>query len=157
MIFFMVVVYFAGIPLFWPKPESSAVLEKEAGLNDNILFELTVRTWHKNFSVSRVRFVVDNYGSSSVGAHKPVLPIILHDMERKKDWSLWNVNRVTWPRSRRYDLMIPIKSLVDEGYLSEGTVKGTIEVLIDYTEITYWPSYPPRSLRDRLPFEIRLS
>jgi hypothetical protein len=151
-------------PMFWPAPRVVTRLPTGASLDEDLPIEVVVSAWHANVEVRQVRFYVDSARSTAAhGPHGPLQPLILYRESgpRRHVWSFWQVNRLTWPRWTRLQVVLPLPELAAQGLTRPGVLRGKVDVELDYVPDTVeplalWLGYSPLWAMHASPFELRI-
>ena len=116
---------------------------------------------HSNFKITNVRFYVDNQKTKLEGVTEPIYPMQVHNEERVQSWNRFALNRFTFPRTRRMDVIVPFSEMKAEGKSGPGVVVGKLDVEIDHVGSVHRHSGLGGQEMSRenvqvIPFEIRL-
>ena len=154
-------VYFLVLPMFWSlmPPSVAAGIASEWPHNRDMPIPISVWAWHKNFVVTNVRFYVDHQNTTAHGPNGPFYPESVFAVRGQTRWTRWGINRFTWPRRRRMEVVVPFARLAGEGVVQPGVVKGQLDIGIAYvgTMSRYeGPIITPRQFRESIPFELTL-
>jgi len=130
----VVTFYFLLLPGFWSWMPPSATVEIPAtwSFNQDMPIDLRVSAWHANYELSEVRFCILPDRSQFDRKTPPIYPIILHQSPRTRSWNRLTLNRFTFPRTYRLKLVVPLKTLAEEGKVGRGTIGGLINTRIDH-------------------------
>jgi hypothetical protein len=151
------VLYFIILPGSWPEPSVEATVPAEVTLGEDVSVEVTVGAWHPNFKVRQISFSVRNVSSTAlVFGKRPFVPVNLLEEEKKGRWQVGFARRATWPRSNSFRLAVPLRTLALERQLREGTLHGTIDVVVDHTRVTT-SGYPPLTTRYQVPYDLAVA
>jgi len=148
------VLYFILLPGIWPEPKVEASVPPAMTLGEDVRVDVNVKAWHPNFQVRQVSFSVRNVSSTAlVYGKKPFVPVNLLEEEKTGRWQVGFVRRATWPRSRSFRLTVPLRKLALARQLREGTLQGSIDVVVDHTRVTT-SGYPPLTTSYRVPYSL---
>lgn len=113
-----------------PPPRVKIEMPSEGTLTQDLTVTVSVNAWHSNFDISEVRVLPDP--SNSTASIYGKMPVILELKEGKSRsaWLGWQVNRITWPRSKQYKFTVPVKEMASEGILKTGELRGNIAVTV---------------------------
>jgi hypothetical protein len=127
----LVVGYFIVLPIFWPWMEPGArVSLPELWRHDaDMPIRIRVTSAHPNIVVQEVRVTFDYAPEGDQGTPYPE---ILHSAQKTNNWTTWKVNRFTYPRSQDMEVSLPLARLAEEGKVKPGTLKGQVQVSLDY-------------------------
>ena len=131
----LVVGYFIVVPILWPWMEPDARVSMPTLWRHNVDMPIRVRvsSVHSNFVVQEVRVTFDYAPEGDQGTPYPE---ILHSGQKTNNWTTWKVNRFTYPRSKNMEVTLPFERLAKEGKIKPGTLKGQLQVSIDYASGT---------------------
>lgn len=149
--------YFLLLPSFWPRPSGGVDLPSRITYGSDLPVTVKVRCWHPNFSVRRIRLSINNVNSPALTDNRPLLPFNLMNREAKTDWTVGLAERLTFPRSSTFDLTAPLTDLSRRGKLRAGVLRGTVDIDVDYTEVSRKAGYPALSTLIQLPWEVEIS
>ena len=126
----VVLLYLWIVPWFWPAPrgEVSVSGNKTVGLDVSVV----VNSWHSNFEFGDVRWCLDV--ESPGGPTSTFCPGTVHDGPHPitRTWGYYEVNRVTWPRTRTLRLRVAPEEL-ERGLAKYGDAKrGKIQAKVVY-------------------------
>lgn len=128
----IIVLYLLILPAFWPRPRLTIEMPSEEALREDLPISVSVNAWHSNFSVAQVRFLPDPANSTAFVKGKELYILELQEGNPRSLWKGWQINRITWPRSRRYQFRVPVQKLSADGTLKTGELKGNIAVQVAY-------------------------
>ena len=153
--------YFGILPLFWPCPKATAELPREHPYDEDLSIRIEVFAWHKNVMIRQVRFYVDYQQTTAHGPEGPFYTTSLfHSGKQTRRWPFFTVNRFTWPRSRKLDLILPLKRLAREGVVRTGVVRGKLDISIATPSLpgnlATWLGYITRERTQHVPFALHL-
>lgn len=151
---FLGLLYFIILPGNWPEPSVEASVPPAVTLGEDVMVDVTVKAWHPNFQVRQISFSVRNVSSTAlVYGKRPFVPVNLLEEEKTDRWQVGFARRATWPRSKSFQLTVPLRKLTLEKKLREGTLHGTIDVLVDHTRVTL-SGYPPLMTSYSIPYSL---
>lgn len=154
--------YWGIAPLFWPLPDLSVTVPPETPIDAEVPIDIQLDALHPNFEIINVRFYVDHYNSDVHGPNGPFYPQNLHRIAEPVNWGFWEVNRFTWPRTRKRTVSLPLRELAAEGVVKPGTVRGKIDVTVAYPDVhsrmaQILGGFPTRSRMLSQPFEMEIT
>lgn len=123
-------VYWGFLPLFWPPPTLRVAMPAESALHADVPIVVTIDSWHPNFDIVSVRFYVDHTRTDAEGPEGLFYPQLLMEGAPRERWRPRDVNRFTWPRHRRLELVLPLGELAAQGLAGPGTIRGKIDVTL---------------------------
>jgi hypothetical protein len=128
----VVIIYFMVIPMFWgmSSPSVTVGLPEAWPYDTDMPIPIEVSAPHANFAVVSVRLTPDPAHARAEGP--PIYPQVLFSGEQKREWTRLTLNRITWPRTRRVEVVWPLASHAAEGSVQPGVFKGRIEVAVDW-------------------------
>jgi len=150
------------LPTFWKAPYVTAEVPSAAKLGDDIKVSVTVHAVHKNVRISEIRFFPEGYFSSSVIPGNLLYPIILKKGDPKDNEAkgFKEISRETRPAKWTYNYDVPLGEVYYEGKLAAGTLKGRIDVIVDYPDLSAGRvsggGYPAIRQTLSYPFKIEL-
>jgi len=123
--------YFFILPIFWLflEPSISISVASEWEYNKNLPIHVRISAFHKNFAIRLVRITFEYDPSFGKDA---LYPIELYSAPMKDRWLRWKINRFTFPISREFEFTLPLEELATSGKLHPRTLKGQIQVSVDY-------------------------
>lgn len=127
-------IYFLLLPLFWPEPNITLALKDDKSSHIIRSGTVTIRTWHPNISLFKVKgiFHVDiskNNGFSAITRN-------LYPVREKKRWNpdhFFGINRWTWPRVYNFKIEFPIEELQNKTDSDYAT--GSIYIMLTYAAV----------------------
>jgi hypothetical protein len=125
------IVYFGMMPAFWPEPQATMQMPEAAVLGEDVALQVTVTAWHSNYRVTRVNFTPDPLRSTAIMEQVVFYPISLRDVAPRSHWPAWNINRITWPRRKRYAFTVPLSQRWREGILQAGVLRGMLQITVE--------------------------
>jgi hypothetical protein len=149
-------VYFLGLPNFWPEPTATADLAADLSIGSDLPLTVTVKAWHPNISVRQVSFAVDNLQSTALLSRKADVPLNVHDRDRDTSWNVGLTKRMSRPTTKTLSLTVPLAEMARKRGFRMGELRGTIDVVIDYTKVSSQADYPALTAKHSIPFEIKL-
>jgi len=156
-LFLAALFYLLLLPSLWPQPGAKVQHEKVVAFGEDLPLAVTVSAWHPNFSVRRIRFSINNVNSPAFLDSRPLLPINLHGAEAVSEWKVTFPGRLTFPRKASFLLTAPLGTLAKKGTFGTGTLRGTVDVDVDYTEVSMKADFPARSVLLRVPWEVEVT
>lgn len=153
---FLAAIYFLGLPNFWPEPSATAEFPADLSIGSDLPLTVTVKAWHPNISVRQVSFAVDDMNSTALVSNKAHVPLNVHDRDRVTAWNVGLADRMSRPTKKTLPLAVPLAAMAKKRGFRMGELRGTIDVVIDYTEVSSRADYPALSVKRRIPFEIKL-
>lgn len=111
------------------EPDAKVQFPTEWDINKDLPIQVKASGIHSNFEIQQIRVTFDN---ASLNAKNPLYPIILHQSPRKLNDTIWKVNRITKPTSKKLKTNLPLVDLSKEGKIKTGTITGQIQVDIEY-------------------------
>ncbi len=153
--------YFGILPLFWPAPKATAELLEEYPYDEDLTVRIRVSAWHDNVKIRQVRFYVDYHQTTAHGPEGPFNTMrLFHSGKPASRWPFFEVNRLTWPRSRQLDLTLPLGQLAQKGVVKPGLVSGKLDISIATPampgSLALWVGYLTRERTQHIPFTLRL-
>ena len=131
-----------------------AAVPSAVPLGEDVTIDVSVKAWHPNWRVRQISFSVRNVSSTAlVYGEKPFVPVNLLEREKTDRWQVGFGKRATWPRSRSFQLAVPLRNLALERQLRPGTLHGSIDVVVDHTRVTT-SGYPPLTTTSRIPYSL---
>jgi hypothetical protein len=155
----VVIAYFVVIPMFWgmSSPSVTAGIPEAWPHDTDMPIPVEVSAPHANFSVANVRLTPDPEQARAGGP--PLYPQVLYSGEQKREWTRLTLNRFTWPRRRRIEVVWPLASHAAEGSVCPGVFKGRIEVAIDWVSGLHQfsgPTVRADAIKIFVPMEVQL-
>jgi hypothetical protein len=156
VVFLAAAVYFLGVPNFWPEPTSTAEFSADLSIGSDLPLTVTVKAWHPNFSVRQVSFAVDNVQSSALLSSKALVPLNVYDRDRVSTWNVGLADRMSRPTSKTLSLSVPLAAMAKKRGFRMGELRGSIDIVIDYTRISSRADYPALTAKRSIPFAVKL-
>ena len=130
----VIFLYFLTVPSFWRflEPTAMAGIPDKWVYNEDLPIPLNIHTWHSNYQVIQVRLVINPTASDLPGATVPLYPVVLYQGSPPRTWRRLTLNRFTFPRSKRMEVVVPLARLAVEGGVSAGRLEGTLQVEFNY-------------------------
>lgn len=124
-------IYFVVLPMLWMymEPDVTVTMPDSWRTDADLPVHVRVSSVHSNVVVREVRATFD-YGPED-GQATPY-PRILYEAAKRESWGIFEVNRITFPRSQGMDAALPIVDLVQTDGLRPGMLRGEIQVTLDY-------------------------
>lgn len=155
--------YFILVPWLWGSgaPRTVSNIPDSWPHNQDLPVTLTTSAWHSNFKITQVRAVIDPTTTSMAEADEHLYPMILFKEPKPKTWSIFHVSRLTFPRSRSKEVVVPFARLAAEDKVAPGTLSGYLDVEYTYVRNLARPNVIAFNVlleekTERLPFQLRL-
>lgn len=123
--------YFIFLPMFWPWMPLTVTLKMpdDWEYNKDLPIQLIVNSVHRNYIIQQVRLTFDY---DPARQQLPLYPRILHSAPKKNHWSIWEINRLTLPRRKELNFILPLAELARASQLQPGKLTGQLQVDVDY-------------------------
>ena len=151
-------VYLTLLPLFWPEPKATLIYGRTT--RDAVL-NVTVSSWHSNFEVGA--YYCLEFDRPNLAGQSMVCPGQAYQENVFKGGvvRLWDVNRFTFPQSKRVTLTLPLDKLLQDGVIQPGKVRGWARVTVNFVDVSarsfsIWSGMgkTPSTKQQRFPFEF---
>lgn len=156
----IVVFYLLLLPAFWPAPRVTIEIPSEGALSEDLPISVRVNAWHSNFSVAEVRFLPDPDNSTAFVPGKVLYILELQEGNPRTIWLGWQINRITWPRSKQHQFSVPMQKLSADGMLKTGELRGNVAVHVAYASPHIGKRYGSASrlseVSSSIPFAVQL-
>jgi hypothetical protein len=127
-------VYFFVLPGFWAwlPPTATTVIPASYPHNKDMPLEICLSAWHANYELREVRFGILPERDRTQPNSPPLYPLVLLEGQHNRTWNRLTLNRFTFPRARRFSVVVPFERLAAEGRVAPGPREGFINIRIDY-------------------------
>ncbi|HRI87970.1 MAG TPA: hypothetical protein PLJ47_10265 [Candidatus Hydrogenedentes bacterium] len=151
------VFYFVILPLLLPGPVVAVTLPAEAGMRDRIPITVSVRAWHRNIDISRVRFYVDYTATTAKGPKGTFYPELLLDTPGKRYVGAYGSNPLVLPYRQVKEVELLLARFAEEGLLGPGELIGKVDITYNFKPNTGGKSATrdrTRTATQSVPFKI---